>query len=233
MFGAPIDAAAEAARDAAFPGGWFAVAFSGELGPLGVAPRRAFGRDLVLWRTADGAAHAANAECPHFGVHMGRGGTVKDDGLTCPIHGLRFDRAGRCLPAHPGKPAPELTIRTYPTHEAGGVILAWRDVEQRAPADAGPGMHVPGWSVRESRRWTLEGDLRRTVSRAAWLEHEAGGQVRLFATPVELETTRILALIGAEADRAIARLEASLGRPDAPPEPQKKAQPGWATVRAD
>jgi phenylpropionate dioxygenase-like ring-hydroxylating dioxygenase large terminal subunit len=205
VFGKPADPEAEAARDAAFPNGWFAVALTEELGPLGVIPVRAFGRDLVLWRTGDGAAHAANAECPHYGVHMGRGGKVKDDGLTCPIHQLRFDRAGHCLPAHPGRPAPSLSIRTYPTREAGGVVHIWRDVGQGPPAEPGPDADGQGSVPVAGWRWTLEASLEDAAARIPVID----GEARLYLTPEETGVTQILALSAGE--EALARLEVALG----------------------
>jgi nitrite reductase/ring-hydroxylating ferredoxin subunit len=224
MFGKPIDPEAEAARDAAFPAGWFALLLSEALKPSGVAPKRAFGRDLVLWRTSDGEAHAANAECPHFGVHMGRGGTVKEDGLACPIHGLRFDRAGQCLPARPGKPAPELSIRTYPVREAGGVIHVWRDPALAEPAEPAPADNA----VAGAWRWTLQSPLAHAAERASALAAEG---VVLFATPVETEVTEILAVAAGDAEAALARLSAALGAPDAPEPPPTNAKPGWVTVQ--
>jgi nitrite reductase/ring-hydroxylating ferredoxin subunit len=225
MFGKPVDPEAEAARDAAFPKGWFALLRSEELKtPLGVAPKRAFGRDLVLWRTEDGQAHAANAECPHFGVHMGRGGTVKEDGLACPIHGLRFDRAGRCLPARPGKPAPELAIRTYPVRETGGVIHVWRHPQLSEPDEPGPadGAAAGAW------RWTVELPLAAAAERAAGLADEG---LSLFATPVETGVSEILAVAAADADAVLAQLTAALGAPDVVEQPPADAKPGWVSVQ--
>ena len=131
------DPAEEARRDAAFPNGWFAVALSRDLGASAVMSCRAFARNLVLWRTEDGQAHAANAECPHLGADMSLG-TINAGGLVCPIHGLRFDGAGQCLPARPGKPAPSLRLRSYPVTETNGIIAVWRHAEKAAPEPTEP-----------------------------------------------------------------------------------------------
>jgi nitrite reductase/ring-hydroxylating ferredoxin subunit len=208
MFGAPVDPEAEAARDAAYPSGWFALALTRELGPLGVIPVRAFGRDLVVWRTEDGTAHAANAECPHYGVHMGRGGKVRDGGLQCQIHGLRFDVEGRCMPAHPGRPAPSLSIRTYPTRESGGAVHVWRDPGQGLPAEPGPGMDDAGAALA-GRRWRLEASPQDALARA----EAVGAQLRLYVTPMEAGVVQLLAL--AAGDGALDGLEAVLGPPEA------------------
>ena len=216
MFGAPADPEAEAAREAAFPQGWFAVALGRDLGPLGVAPLRAFGRDLVIWRTEDGAAHVANAECPHYGVHMGRGGKVLDDGLTCPIHGLRFDGGGQCLPARPGKPAPGYEIRTYPTREAGGVIHVWRDTARQPPVETGPDAGADGLEPVARWRWKSDAGFADLAAKIARLPADI--ELRLHVTPEDLEVIQVLAMAARGeqvAQAALARLEAALG----PPEP--------------
>jgi phenylpropionate dioxygenase-like ring-hydroxylating dioxygenase large terminal subunit len=214
MFGAPADPEAEAAREAAFPSGWFAVALGRDLGPLGVIPLRAFGRDLVLWRTADGAAHVANAECPHYGAHMGLRGKVIDDGLACPIHGLRFDRDGQCLPVRPGKPAPGYEIRTYPTRELDGVVHIWRDPAQQPPAEAGP--DADGREAVARWRWKSEAGFTDLTARIARLPTDI--ELRLHVTPEDLEVIQVFAM-SSDGERvaraALARLEAALG----PPEP--------------
>jgi nitrite reductase/ring-hydroxylating ferredoxin subunit len=226
MFGAPADPEAEAARDAAFPSGWFAVALARDLGPLGVLPLRAFGRDLVLWRTADGAAHVANAECPHYGAHMGRGGKVMDDGLTCPIHGLRFDRSGQCLPVRPGKPAPGYEIRTYPTREGGGVIHLWRDPAQRPPAGAGADAESEGLELVARWRWKSQAGFEGLAATISQLPTDleidgARTQLRLHVTPEDLDVAQVFAMSPRPAagervaEAALARLAAALG----PPEP--------------
>jgi nitrite reductase/ring-hydroxylating ferredoxin subunit len=208
----PEDAAA---RDASYPEGWFAVALSRELGLDKAIPRRAFGRDLVLWRTADGVAHAADAECPHYRVHMGRGGTVKDDGLACPIHGLRFDREGLCLPAHPGKPAPALSIRIYPVREAMGVIFAWRDLAQAPPGAQAPAP-ADEPAASEPWRWRLDGGWELAAAKVAQLASEPGSGVRLYATPVEPDASEVVAVELAPRTNqdVLARLEAALGAPE-------------------
>src|SRR5262249_44680373 len=59
-----------------YPDGWFQVAYADELAPGDVVPLRYFGRDLVLYRTQDGAPHVLDAHCPHMGAHLGYGGSA-------------------------------------------------------------------------------------------------------------------------------------------------------------
>ena len=69
-----------------YPTGWFQVAWSDELEPGGVLPPQYFGKDLVLFRAASGAASVLNAHCPHMGAHLGHGGAVEGEGVACPFH---------------------------------------------------------------------------------------------------------------------------------------------------
>lgn len=195
MFVPGPDPAEEARRDAAFPDGWFAVARSRDLGESAVISRRAFGRNLVLWRTEDGQAHVANTECPHLGADMSLG-TIRDGGLVCPIHGLRFGGEGQCLPVRPGKPAPSLLLRSYPVFEKNGIIALWRHVEKAAPEPDIPDFAECGSSdgsnleaIAAEVELSIDADRLEDAARRA---KETGW--RLLATPIEIDRTRILLL---------------------------------------
>ena len=58
------------------PFGWFQVAFPDDLAPGEVTALRYWSRDLVLWRSMDGAFHLQDAYCAHLGAHIGIGGKV-------------------------------------------------------------------------------------------------------------------------------------------------------------
>jgi len=75
------------------PNGWFVVAQSSDLTPGDVQPLYYFGRDLVLYRTADGEARVMDAHCMHLGAHLAVGGRVERDCIRCPFHGWKFDGA--------------------------------------------------------------------------------------------------------------------------------------------
>ena len=129
------------------PSGWYCVAFSGELPPGRVLPRRYFGRDLVLWRTASGLARLADAWCPHLGAHLGHGGRVEGELLRCPFHGFQFDSRGACAATPYGHKAPPgARLGTWEVREMHGVVLAWFD----------PGGAAPGWEVadQETAGWS-------------------------------------------------------------------------------
>lgn len=122
------------------PFGWFALAWSHELAIGDVHPRRAFGRELVLWRDTAGDAHVHDAYCPHLGAHLGHGGRVVDLDLACPFHAWQFDAEGRntCIP-YSERTNGRARLHPYPVVERNGMVMAWYH-----PDDAAPSWEVPG-----------------------------------------------------------------------------------------
>lgn len=102
---------------------WHPVALSHSIGSQ---PKSAtlLGQDLVLWRDADGCAHAWMDQCPHRGARLSLG-RVHQGRLECPYHGWRFEASGQCthVPATPEfKPGPRYCTRTYAAREAYGML---------------------------------------------------------------------------------------------------------------
>jgi phenylpropionate dioxygenase-like ring-hydroxylating dioxygenase large terminal subunit len=119
----------------AVPDGWFGVGESATLAAGEVRALRTLGRDLVLFRGEDGFARVFDAHCPHLGAHLGFGGRVVGNGIRCPFHGWRFDRAG-CLAEVPGlsKKPPSVRARAYPVQETNGFIHVWYHAGRTEPA---------------------------------------------------------------------------------------------------
>ncbi len=119
------------------PNGWFVVAESRELAPGEITTLYAFGKDLVLYRTASGEARLIDAYCPHLGAHIGAGGKVDGDGIRCPFHGWRFDGAsGRCtdIPyTDDDRIPPGAEVRSYPIVERNHMVWAWHHLEGGEP----------------------------------------------------------------------------------------------------
>ena len=93
--------------------------------------------DVVIWRTADGAAHAWENRCPHRGMRMSFG-QVRNDRLLCRYHGWGFDEQGQCqsIPAMPNGNAPsKACIKTYACHEETGLIWIGLNDEGEAGFD--------------------------------------------------------------------------------------------------
>lgn len=98
--------AAAQSRD---PGGWYVVGASTELGATSIV-RSVAGREVTLWRGADGAVQAGPGACPHMGAELD-GCAVRGNQLLCRWHGMALprDAAG--------------AWRTYPSHDDG--VLLW------------------------------------------------------------------------------------------------------------
>jgi len=112
------------------PNGWFKVVFSDELEVGDVKPIHQFGKDLVVYRGEDGAAHVLDAYCSHLGAHLGVGGKVVGNQIQCPFHGWRYDGTGLCrdVPgfatenaAGGGRRVPAFAVR-----EQDGFVWVWR-----------------------------------------------------------------------------------------------------------
>jgi phenylpropionate dioxygenase-like ring-hydroxylating dioxygenase large terminal subunit len=119
------------------PNGWFAVAESTDVTPGDVRALYYFGRDIVVFRGEDGAAHVVDAHCPHLGAHLAVGGRVEGPCLRCPFHGWLFEGVeGRCveIPYGEGTRIPaKARTRAYPVVERNGLIFAWYHARDEAP----------------------------------------------------------------------------------------------------
>ncbi len=117
------------------PNGWFAVAWTKELGEGDVKPVHYFGEELVLFRTRTGQARLVDAYCPHLGAHLGHGGRVIAETVRCPFHGWQFDgQTGACttIPYCERIPA-KARLRAWDVLERNGMIFAWYHAEQKPP----------------------------------------------------------------------------------------------------
>ena len=138
-----------------YPSGWFAVALSDELAPSETRIVHYFGQDIVLFRTASGAANAVAPHCPHLGAHLGHGGRVMGESLRCPFHGWSFDGTGRCVGIPGGhKIPPRAAVRTWPLLEQNGVLFVHYHPAGAAPSHL-PVLDEDGWTENRSIRWTV------------------------------------------------------------------------------
>jgi nitrite reductase/ring-hydroxylating ferredoxin subunit len=141
------------------PNGWFAVAFSDEVAPGTARAVRAFGRELVVWRGADGAPHVFDAYCPHLGAHLGIGGRVEAGGLRCPFHAWLWDGEGRCAEVpYARKVPPKARVRAWPVQEVAGLVLAWHHAGGAEPWFSLPAVReygTPEWTAPERREWIV------------------------------------------------------------------------------
>ncbi len=125
-----------------YPKGWFAVAFSHEIGPSGVRPLKYFGRDLVAFRGEDGAVRVLDAHCPHLGAHFGYGGKVCENTIQCPFHAWRFSGDdGKCVAVPYAKRVPPgAKVNAWTVKEINGFVMMWHD---EASPGSQPSFDVP------------------------------------------------------------------------------------------
>jgi len=150
---------------------WLPALLSEEIVEPDGAPVRVrlLGENLVAFRGTDGAVGLMDAYCPHRLAPMFFGRN-EEHGLRCVYHGWKFDRAGRCTDM-PSEPPDSLfknkvTIRTYPTHEAGGVIWAYLGTpEQQPPLPDYEWLRAPATHRRVSK----------TFEHCNWLQGLEGG----------------------------------------------------------
>ncbi|MFY0572004.1 Rieske 2Fe-2S domain-containing protein [Archangium lansingense] len=149
---------------------WYPVLESKRLGrrPVGVTR---LGRQLVLWRDAQGRPVAQGAACPHRGADLSKGRVVSGC-LECPYHGLRFAADGACVrvPCE-GSTRPiraDLRVKGYVVREGLGLVWLWwgEEREELPPLpwthelpDAGAGSCTATltWNVPFAR--VMEGNL--------------------------------------------------------------------------
>ena len=143
-----------------FPTGWFRVAASQDLGRRGVRALRYFGQDLVLYRGEDGIPRLLDAHCPHLGSHLGVGGQVRGGTIQCPLHGWQIGDDGTCVAIPYTEKIPSHDpIRSWPTREVNGQIMAWHDLAGQAPNWEPPEFPEYGsseWTpFRDGCHWTV------------------------------------------------------------------------------
>lgn len=121
-----------------FGEGWYAIASSRELRsgrPLAI---QRFGLNLVAYRHSEGLSVLLD-RCPHRGVALSQG-TVRDDRLICPFHGLEFNPEGKCLhiPAHglDGAVPKAMCVESFEVQEQHGFIFLWWGKRDRAKLTA-------------------------------------------------------------------------------------------------
>jgi 3-ketosteroid 9alpha-monooxygenase subunit A len=117
-----------------YPTGWFQVEWSVDLKPGEVRPMQIFGQEVVLYRTESGTACIASARCPHLGAHMGHGGKVLGEVISCPFHGWEYGVDGKnCRIPWVDRAHPTAALTMWHVHEVSGFILVWYDSRGREP----------------------------------------------------------------------------------------------------
>ena len=131
-----MPASAHADRRDAFPGyprGWFVVALSEEITATAPHSMRYFGKDLIAFRDASGAAVVLNAYCPHLGAHLGQG-TLEDGCIRCPFHAWKFNGEGACVEVPYAMRLPKrAAVGAHRVVERNGFVFVHYDPRGREP----------------------------------------------------------------------------------------------------
>lgn len=125
---------------------WYPIASSEDLPFRHVYQGQLLGRELAVWRADDGNVNAWENRCLHRGVRLSIG--INEGGeLKCQYHGWRYaNRSAGCtyIPAHPADaPARRIQNRTYPVHEAYGLV--WSAANDDQPFVPFPGAEAGEW----------------------------------------------------------------------------------------
>ena len=99
-----------------YPNGWFRVCHLTDLDDGNIVSFTGLGHDLVIFKAqldetdlddietsnsvfydASFKVGALHAFCPHIGAHLGQGGKVVGDRISCPFHGWQFNTEGKVV----------------------------------------------------------------------------------------------------------------------------------------
>ncbi len=118
-----------------FPNGWYLAEFSHLLKRGDIKVLDLLGRQVVVFRTEDGEAHAVDPFCPHLGAHLGHGSKVVGTQLRCAFHGWGYEgKSGKCAHIPNGDPIPrQARLTQWHIHETSGMVLLWWHDQGAAP----------------------------------------------------------------------------------------------------
>src|SRR5271154_4680021 len=110
---------------------WYVAAFDDEVGRSLLA-RTILGKDLVLFRRADGGVVALEDRCAHRRLPLSAGRLIGDT-VECGYHGLVYDDCGRCIkiPGQAHGPS-DMLVRAYPAVERHRMVYVWMGDPARA-----------------------------------------------------------------------------------------------------
>jgi phenylpropionate dioxygenase-like ring-hydroxylating dioxygenase large terminal subunit len=110
--------------------GWYPVCFSQELRVQVHKQVNVYGREFVVFRTAEDQIAALIDRCPHRNVPLSAGRVCDDGTIECAYHGWRFAGDGACRSIPGLQVVPERIVATSTrAAEAGGIVWIWADPE--------------------------------------------------------------------------------------------------------
>jgi phthalate 4,5-dioxygenase oxygenase subunit len=164
---------------------WTPVMLSNELAEPDCPPVRVriLAEDLVAFRDTKGEVGLFVTSCPHRGASMFFGRN-EEEGLRCVYHGWKFDTTGACVDM-PSEPAEsnfknKVRIRSYPTHESGGLVWAYMGPPELKPGfrDFGTeSMPRDTWQAFKAKalcNWVQRNEGQIDSSHISWLHQYMG-----------------------------------------------------------
>lgn len=115
---------------------WYAILPSKSVKRNEILAVKRLNLDLALFRNSEGEICCVVDQCTHRGAALSIG-KVKGDCISCPFHGLEFNKDGKCtfIPAN-GKASnadiSRYNVRHYPVKEMYGIIYLWYGEAEKA-----------------------------------------------------------------------------------------------------
>lgn len=136
---------------------WYAAGWSDDFG-ADMKPLTLLDQPLLFFRDSAGRVRAMSDRCPHrfAPLHMG---TLCNDRVQCPYHGLQFDGDGRCVhnPHGDGAIPKAAVLRSYPTEERHSLVWIWMGDPARADSTLIPDFAFLSDPALVTNRGTLRG----------------------------------------------------------------------------
>jgi 5,5'-dehydrodivanillate O-demethylase len=107
---------------------WHPLGAASEMNERWTKRIRLLGEDLVLFKDRSGRFGLIAEQCPHRRASFAYG-IPQEDGIRCPYHGWKFDRAGACI-EQPNEPdgstfKDKVSTAAYPVETLGGLLWAY------------------------------------------------------------------------------------------------------------
>uniref|UniRef100_F3Y662 Predicted Rieske-[2Fe-2s]-domain protein n=1 Tax=Stigmatella aurantiaca TaxID=41 RepID=F3Y662_STIAU len=124
------------------------------------------GKQIALFRTADGNVGALEDRCPHRRMKLSVG-KVEGDRLVCPYHGWSIDRTGEVrAPIHNNEPMRSCATHYSATEQHGAIWI--KNASSEAPL---PQLHKPDHRCAFVMRHRMEAPLEVVLDNFVELDH--------------------------------------------------------------
>jgi phenylpropionate dioxygenase-like ring-hydroxylating dioxygenase large terminal subunit len=132
---------------------WYVAARSREVTRFAPVARTLLDEKVVLFRIKDNSVVALENRCSHRYAPLSAG-TVTENGIACPYHGMTYNSSGICVlnPTQPKeKIPPNARVRSYPLVERHGFLWIWMGKSDLADPDL-----IPGFTYFDDPQWHAE-----------------------------------------------------------------------------